>query len=124
MELSTARVFVKHLDSAKQFYGELLSLPMKADGSAHGYCVFQAGATDLVVESVAENAPPEEKALVGRFTGLSFTVPDVVAKHQELAARGVSFTGLPERQPWGGILATFQDPAENELQIVQHSAGA
>ncbi|CAD5374025.1 VOC domain-containing protein [Rubrivivax sp. A210] len=124
MELQTARVFVNNLAAARHFYAELLGLPIKADGSTYGYCVFKAGSTDLVIESVAEDAPHEEKVLVGRFTGLSFTVQDVVAKHQELAARGVSFTGLPEKQRWGGILATLQDPAGNELQVVQHPAAA
>jgi uncharacterized glyoxalase superfamily protein PhnB len=55
---------------------------------------------------------------------LSFTVQDIETKHQELAARGVRFTGLPEKQSWGGILATLQDPSGNELQIVQHPAAA
>jgi predicted enzyme related to lactoylglutathione lyase len=124
MELNTARVFVENLESAKEFYSEKLALPIKVDGTKYGYCVFKAGNTELVIESVAEDAPEEEKILIGRFTGLSFTVQDVEAKHQELRARGVPFTGLPERQPWGGILATLQDPSGNELQIVQHRAAA
>jgi predicted enzyme related to lactoylglutathione lyase len=124
MKLNTARIFVRDIESAKQFYAEALGLPIKADGSKYGYCVFKAGSTELVVETVAEDAPEEEAALVGRFTGLSFTVQDAEATHQELAARGVPFTGLPEKQFWGGILATLQDPSGNELQIVQQPAEA
>ena len=56
---------------------------------------------------------------MGRFTGLSFAVDDVEAKHKELLALGVRFTGAPERQSWGGVLATFQDPEGNEMQIAQ-----
>ena len=119
MELNTARVFVKDLDAAKRFYSSQLGLPLKADGSPYGYCVFKAGNTELVVESVAEDAPDEDRVLVGRFTGLSFTVQNAAEKHRELVARGVTFTGAPERQSWGGILATLQDPSGNELQIVQ-----
>ena len=124
MELNTARVFVWDIESAKQFYSGKLGLAIKADGSQYGYCVFKAGSTELVVETVADEAPEEERVLVGRFTGLSFTVQDVEAKHRELAAYGVPFTGLPEKQQWGGILATMQDPAGNELQIVQHPTAA
>ena len=120
MNLSTARVFVRDITQAKQFYAQQLSLPLKADGSEHGFCVFSAGSVELVVEAVADNSPHEEQVLVGRFTGLSFSVPDVHAKHLELSSSGVVFTGEPEKQSWGGILATFQDPAGNELQIVQH----
>jgi predicted enzyme related to lactoylglutathione lyase len=122
MELNTARVFVKNIETAKQFYAEKLGLAIKADGSKHGYCVFKAGSTELVVETVADDAPEEERILVGRFTGLSFTVQDAEALHRELVARGVPFTGLPEKQAWGGILATLQDPSGNELQIVQQPA--
>ena len=124
MELNTVRVFVRNMESAKQFYAGKLGLAIKADGSEYGYCVFNAGSTELVIETVADDAPEEERILVGRFTGLSFTVQEAEAKHRELAARGVPFTGLPEKQVWGGILATLQDPAGNELQIVQHPATA
>ena len=49
MELNTARVFVRDIDAAKQFYSSKLGLPLKADGSQYGYCVFKAGSTELVV---------------------------------------------------------------------------
>ena len=119
MELNTARVFVKDIVAARQFYSTKLGLPLQADGSQYGYCVFKAGGTELVVETVADDAPEEDKVLVGRFTGLSFTVQDVAKKHKELVALGVLFTGLPEKQLWGGTLATLQDPSGNELQTVQ-----
>ena len=124
MQLNAARIFVKDLESAKNFYLAKLGLVVKADGTEYGYCVFKAGNTDLVVETVADDAPEEDRVLVGRFTGLSFAVPGIEAKHLELAARGVRFTGLPEKQSWGGVLATLQDPSGNELQIVQHPAAA
>ena len=124
MELNTARVFVRDIDAAKQFYSSKLGLPLKADGSQYGYCVFKAGSTELVVEVLAEDAPEEDRILVGRFTGLSFTVQDCGEKHRELVALGVPFTGAPEKQFWGGILATLQDPSGNELQIVQHPTAA
>jgi predicted enzyme related to lactoylglutathione lyase len=124
MELNTARVFVKDIDEAKLFYSNKLGLQLKADGSRYGYCVFKTGNTELVIEAIAADASEEDKVLVGRFTGLSFTVQDVIEKHSELAALGVSFTGLPEKQFWGGILATLQDPSGNELQIVQHPTAA
>jgi len=124
MELNTARVFVRDIDAAKQFYSSKLGLPLKADGSQYGYCVFKAGNTELVVEVVAADAPEEDRILVGRFTGLSFTVQDCGEKHRDLVALGVSFTGAPEKQFWGGILATLQDPSGNELQIVQQPTAA
>lgn len=123
MNLNTARVFVRDIVEAERFYGTKLGLAIKAGNKERGYCVFSAGSTELVVEVVDSDAPQEDQALVGRFTGLSFTVPDVHAKHSELTAAGVEFTGKPERQFWGGTLATLRDPAGNELQIVQQPVG-
>ena len=119
MNLNTARIFVKDIVEAKQFYSEKLALPLKADGTKNGYCVFGSGSMELIVEAVPDNAPEEDQVLVGRFTGLSFTVPDVNQKYRELEALGVPFSGLPEKQFWGGTLATMQDPAGNQLQIAQ-----
>jgi catechol 2,3-dioxygenase-like lactoylglutathione lyase family enzyme len=124
VKLDSVRVFVADLDAARPFYGDLLGLPLVADGSGHGYCVFQAGSVQLVVESVPATAPDDDRALVGRFTGLSFTVADAEATCRAWTAQGVRFTGLPERQFWGGILATFCDPSGNQLQIVQRPATA
>ena len=85
--------------------------------SAH--CVFDSGAAQLVVEAVSDDAPADERVLVGRFTGLSFSVDDIAAAYERLKSRQVRFTGEPEAQAWGGILATFVDTAGNELQLVQ-----
>ena len=122
MQLDSARVFVTDIAAARHFYAGPLALPLVADGGPYGYCVFQVGAAQLVVEQVAADAPADDRALVGRFTGLSFAVADAVATCEALALRGVPFTSQPERQHWGGILATFTDPAGNLLQIVQRPA--
>ena len=124
MNLSTARVFVKDQAGAHSFYGKTLGLPVQAGGPEAGYSVFSAGNFQLVVEAVPDDAPEDERVLVGRFTGLSFSVPDIEARYRALSSKGVHFTGQPERQFWGGILATFRDPAGNELQLVQQPSAA
>jgi catechol 2,3-dioxygenase-like lactoylglutathione lyase family enzyme len=123
MNLNSVRVFVHDIEGGKRFYGEALGLPMTADGSEHGYCVFQAGAAALVVEAVPKDAEAADQALVGRFTGLSFEVPSAAAAYRDLRSRGVVFTGEPEKQFWGGTLATFRDPAGNELQLCEWPQG-
>ena len=119
MNLNTARIFVRDIDEAKSFYAGALGLRLKADGSRHGFCVFDAGAATLVVEAVADGAPEEDVGLVGRFTGLSFDVPNAQSAYEDLRSRGVAFTHAPEEQAWGGILATLRDPSGNELQICE-----
>ena len=119
MQLRTARIFVRDLPGASRFYEELLGLPLTSPRSEEGFRVFDAGPMSLVIEHVGADAPAEDQALIGRFTGLSFDVSDVQSKYSELASLGVAFTGLPEQQAWGGILATLRDPSGNELQLVQ-----
>ncbi len=119
MNLNTARVFVRDLPAARRFYADALGLALRAQDMARGYCLFDAGNVELLVEAVPADAPPEEQARVGRFTGLSFRVPSVHVAHQDLSRRGVVFTTAPERQFWGGTLASFRDPEGNAFQIVE-----
>ena len=119
MQLSTARVFVDDIAAAKSFYSRDLSLPLHYDGADYGFCVVRPGSMDLVVELVPADAPADDREMVGRFTGLSFTVADIQSTYAEMLAKGITFTGRPERQGWGGMLATFKDPAGNQLQLVQ-----
>lgn len=121
MKLSAVRLFVWDIDLAKRFYADILGLTLAGDGSRHGYCVFESAGIRLVVEAVPRDAQPHDQSLVGRFSGVSFAVPDIAAEHQRLLSLGVTFTGAPERQSWGGMLATFQDPSRNELNIVQYA---
>ena len=112
------RRFVDDLAEARSFYAGILKLPLTVDDEPSGCCVFKAGEVDLVMESVPTDAPAEDRALIGRFTGLSFDAPDFQAAYVELLGKGVAFAGAPERQAWGGTLATFLDPAGNGLQLV------
>jgi lactoylglutathione lyase len=117
MRIASFRVFVRDLDRAAAFFQSLLQLRITTDGRAHGYVVFDGGAgLNLVVESVPHDAPEDEQVLVGRFTGVSFAVDDIAAEHARLMAAGVPFDGAPEAQPWGGVLATFRDAADNQFQ--------
>lgn len=120
MRLAAVRVQVHGLDRALDFYGRQLGLPLKVDGRPLGWCVFALGEVDLVIESVASDAPEDEQALVGRPTGLSLAVTDIQAEQDRLAARGVPFVGQPELQAWGGWLTSFEDVDGNQLQLVQY----
>jgi len=121
MKLAAARVFVRDIVEAREFYSERLGLPIEVADVEHGFCMFDTGATKLIVEAIAGD-DEEGRELVGRFTGLSFPVEDIRSVYRQLAARGVQFCGAPEEQRWGGWLATFEDPAGNGLQLVQQPA--
>lgn len=119
MNLGAIRLFVDDLDPARRFYESALGLSLHYDGAAHGLCVFRCGSIELILETVARDAPAEDRRLVGRFSGLSFDVADIHAERHRLGALGVVFSSEPELQPWGAWLATLRDPSGNELQLVQ-----
>ena len=50
---------------------------------------------------------------------INLATSDIHAAFDRLTARGVRFTRPPEREHWGGWVATFQDPDGNALQLLQ-----
>lgn len=124
MKLAAARIFVWNLEEATHFYENTLSLRVGARSPEGGYVVFETGSCDLVIELVPPDAPEDDQVLVGRFTGLSFNVTDMESWFQKLSSQGVEFTGTPERQQWGGTLATLKDPAGNQIQLVQYPSAS
>ena len=58
--------------------------------------------------------PDEHKSRIGGFTGISFHTDDVQRTYEELSARGVEFTGPPQKQPWGHF-AMFKDVDGNQF---------
>ncbi|MDP3084454.1 MAG: VOC family protein [Rubrivivax sp.] len=123
MKLAAIRLFVDDLGNAQAFYTDTLGLQRVASDPAHGFAAFKSAGIDLIVETVATDATADDRALVGRFAGVSFAVDDIQTEAARLKAAGVVFTGAPELQFWGGWLATFADPAGNQLQLVQYAAG-
>jgi catechol 2,3-dioxygenase-like lactoylglutathione lyase family enzyme len=117
MRLVAIRIFVDDLTAARRFYQETLGLPLKweYDAAALG---FDAGG-DLIVERVGEDADEEDRQLVGRFAGCSIGVDDIEEAYKALSAKGVAFTGPPERKPWGGVLTHFKDPSGNVLTLLE-----
>jgi predicted enzyme related to lactoylglutathione lyase len=46
-------------------------------------------------------------------------VTDIHAEHARLSAEGVEFIRQPEREHWGGWVATLKDPDGNVLQLLE-----
>ena len=114
MKLYGARLWVRDLVAAKDFYSQTLGLPLVWDMSEHGAFGVDAGAT-LIVELANDD---ESLDLAGRFAGLSLQVEDIAATYQDLSAKGVVFDAPPQAQPWGGTLAHFRDPSGNVLTLL------
>jgi catechol 2,3-dioxygenase-like lactoylglutathione lyase family enzyme len=116
MKLFGVRIFVDDYAQARAFYAETLGLPVAwemPDLEAFGV---EAGAAQIIVECEGPESPA--RAYVGRFAGVSLAVDEIAATYEDLKAKGVAFEGPPEKQPWGGTLAHFKDPAGNILTLL------
>jgi len=50
---------------------------------------------------------------------VNLATADIEAAHRRLAAAGVRFLRPPEREHWGGWVATMEDPDGNLVQLLQ-----
>lgn len=100
MKLAYAIHFVADMDRAVAFYRDTLGLPLKF-ASPH-WSEFDTGQTTLALHPASEKNPP------GGIE-LGFSVADLAKFHQELSAKGVTFSMPPSKQDFGGELARFVD---------------
>jgi catechol 2,3-dioxygenase-like lactoylglutathione lyase family enzyme len=115
--IEAVRVFTNRLAEARRFYADTLGLPQIVGTDT--MAMFDTGQARLIVEYVDPD-DPEAKGLVGRFTAFSFTVADMAKAVEDLRLHPIEWVGLPERQPWGGVLSHFKDPDGNILTLVQY----
>lgn len=118
MRIYAVRVFVDDWTGAIDFYRSQLGLTPGFVSDELGWAEFDIGGARLAIERVDADAGVEERALVGRFVGVSLEVDDVVETHRTLSAKGVRFDGPPQRQAWGGTLAQVIDPCGNVLTLM------
>jgi lactoylglutathione lyase len=109
--LYSVAIFVSDIGRAVEFYRDVLGLPMTKHG-AFG-AEFLEGETHVGVHPAVHS---EAKSLVGRHTGITLFVPDLLHFCGVLHDRGVRFTTEPTQQAWG-IMAMVSDPDGNVLAL-------
>jgi predicted enzyme related to lactoylglutathione lyase len=60
--------------------------------------------------------PEGQEDRIGSFSPVVFASADVEKSYEELKARGVTFDGPPEKQPWG-TFAKFKDSEGNQFVL-------
>ncbi|HEV8456311.1 MAG TPA: VOC family protein [Gemmatimonadales bacterium] len=109
--LYSVAIFVHDIGRAVEFYRDTLGLPMTKHGSFGAE--FLEGDTHVGVHPAVH---PQAKALVGRHTGITLFVPDLLHYCGVLHDRGVQFLAEPTQQSWG-IMAMISDPDGNVLAL-------
>jgi predicted enzyme related to lactoylglutathione lyase len=97
-----------------QFYRDIVGLTPRSDRD--GFINFEWGRTRLTIARHSSVEGPSQDPL---RTMVNLDVPDIHRVHERLVAAGVEFSRPPEREPWGGWIATFNDPDDNTVQLMQ-----
>ena len=134
IKLANTQLWVHDQDEALAFYTEKLGWEVRSDvtvaemGNFRWLAVGPAGQPDVSVVLMAIPGAPVLDEETGRqvrdlmakgFAGTIFlTTEDCQAAYEELAARGVEFTELPEERPYG-IDSGFRDPSGNAFRLTQ-----
>jgi predicted enzyme related to lactoylglutathione lyase len=106
-------VFVRDLETARKFYVEQLGLPLVEQTQMMMEFFPGSGAKFGVAMAMHEAAMP----LVGRHSGVTLRVPELVSLYQALTAAGVKFAEPLEASPWGKM-AVVCDPDGNQIALV------
>ena len=109
--LYSVAIFVHDIGRAVEFYRDALALPLTKQGSFGAE--FLEGPTHLSVHPAVH---PDARAMVGRHTGITLYVPDLLHYCGQLHERRVRFVAEPTQQSWG-IMAMVADPDGNVLAL-------
>ncbi len=96
------------------FYRDVLGLPVHSWRPT--FVAFEAGGQRLNVgkhDGVSGRAKDPFRIMV------HLNVRDIQQIYAQMQAHGVVFIRPPEREHWGGWVATFEDPDGNILQLLQ-----
>lgn len=106
-------VFVTDLARAKSFYVDLLGLPVA--GQSEMLIEFFPGTTTTMGVSLALH--DDARSLVGRHTGITLKVENIVGVCETLKNGGVHFVEPLESSPWGKM-AVVRDFDGNMIALV------
>lgn len=109
--LYSVAIFVTDIDRAVEFYESTLGLPLVRRGTFGAQ--FLENEPHLGVHPAVH---PEARKLVGRETGLTLQVPNLVHMAGVLHEKGVRFLREPTKMDFG-VMAMVADPDGNVLAL-------
>ena len=101
----------------RAFYVDTLDLATRSDRA--DFVSFVLSEADDVRLNLSVHREVEGAARDPLRIMLLLRVDDIHATAARLEAAAVRFTRPPEREPWGGWIATFPDPDGNIVQLLQ-----
>jgi serine phosphatase RsbU (regulator of sigma subunit)/catechol 2,3-dioxygenase-like lactoylglutathione lyase family enzyme len=118
VSLHFVMIFVRDQELSLRFYVDQLRFRLIVDQAVAGIRWIEVAPPDGSANiALAQALPDSAGKLVGRDTGIYFVTEDVEAKYKEWTSRGVHFESPPNKPPWGGIFARFEDPDGNSFGL-------
>lgn len=114
-DLAGVILWTEDVERLAAFYRDVLGL--KVHSEHEGFVAFDVGPGLRL--SVGRHNRVHGSSREPFRVMVNLRVADVHAAHKTLAAKGVPFIRAPEREDWGGLVATLQDPDGNTLQLLQ-----
>lgn len=119
MKIGFVRVFVSDFNESLRFYTQTLGMKLDYTDNAHWAQFVSGEDVSLAIEKCDPDHMEQGSKLVGRFVGVTMMVDDINAEYARLTAKGVKFSGEPEKQSFGGTLAHLHDLDGNVLTLMQ-----
>ena len=112
-EIVGAVIWTDNFDQMVNFYSYLI----KAKHTKHNdFVSFKLGNTKL---GIGKHSKVKGKSSDAYRLMLHFEVDDIQYEYRRLSEYGVTFLRPPEKEHWGGFVATLQDIDNNILQLIQ-----
>lgn len=132
--IGSVQLWVHDQDEARDFWTRKVGLELRSDvtlpemGNFRWLTVGPVGQPDVSIVLMAIPGEPvmsaadadQVRALMAKgFAGTVFlTTADCRASYEQLKARGVEFTEVPEDRPYG-VDSGFRDPSGNSVRLTQ-----
>jgi catechol 2,3-dioxygenase-like lactoylglutathione lyase family enzyme len=111
-------IYVRDQQKALEFYRDKLGFKVLRDQPMGPGARWIEVAPDGAKTHLVPFTPPGQESRIGSFSGIVFGCDDIAQTCRELAARGVEFKHMAEKQPWGGMMAQFYDADHNTFVLV------
>jgi len=112
-----ASIPVKDLQTAIDFYAGVLGLDLQIEARDKNWV--EVGPDEPGSKIGLYVPDKDEPRQPGGPTGIVLETDSIYELHRKLVDEEVLFLMKPEKQAWGGLMATFMDPYGNELQVVE-----
>lgn len=107
-------IWTERLQQMAAFYRDVLGLPVHSQ-----HADFVAFELNGIRFSVGTHSRVHGNTSEPHRIMVNFGVLDIHASYETLRSRGVDFVRPPEREDWGGWIATLRDPDGNLIQLLQ-----